>query len=145
MNKRAITALLLACLAAPLAAEDAKEGKDAKADSLAAEYNVPKARVLALREKMGWGEVKHALAISNKAGVPVDDVVALRDSGMGWGQIAQKYGFKLGDVTGKGKSMDKPGKRGEHRGPPPSAGPKGGGPKGGNPHGGGHPGGGRKK
>ncbi len=29
------------------------------------------------------------------------DSLALRDSGMGWGQIAQKYGFKLGHVKGR--------------------------------------------
>jgi hypothetical protein len=77
--------------------------------------------------KMGWGNVDHALAlakasladhgihkptpeqikaalnggtVTTKSGqsVSLAGVLKLRASGMGWGQIAQKLGFKLGDV-----------------------------------------------
>ena len=77
--------------------------------------------------KMGWGNVDNALAlakasladhgihkptpeqikaalnggtITTKSGqqVKLDGVLKLRASGMGWGQIAQKLGFKLGEV-----------------------------------------------
>jgi hypothetical protein len=77
--------------------------------------------------KMGWGNVDHALAlakaslaeegirnptpeqikaalnggtITTKSGqrVTMPGVLKLRASGMGWGQIAHKLGFKLGDL-----------------------------------------------
>jgi hypothetical protein len=77
--------------------------------------------------KMGWGNVDHALAlakasladhgihkptpeqikaalnggtITTKSGqqVKLDGVLKLRASGMGWGQIAHKLGFKLGEL-----------------------------------------------
>src|SRR5687768_17031145 len=77
--------------------------------------------------KMGWGNVDHALAlakaslaeqgihkptpdqikaalnggtITTKSGqtVKLDGVLRLRASGMGWGQIAHKMGFKLGEL-----------------------------------------------
>lgn len=33
-------------------------------------------------------------------------ILALRESGMGWGEISQQYGYKLGTVMGNGKSPD---------------------------------------
>src|SRR5687768_4423332 len=77
--------------------------------------------------KMGWGNVDHALAlaqaslaergihnptpeqikaalnggtITTKSGqrITMPGVLKLRASGMGWGQIAHKLGFKLGDL-----------------------------------------------
>lgn len=77
--------------------------------------------------KMGWGNVDHALAlaqasladhgihkptpeqikaalnggtITTKSGqqVKLDGVLKLRASGMGWGEIAHKLGFKLGEL-----------------------------------------------
>jgi hypothetical protein len=80
---------------------------------------------------MGWGNVDIALSIAEatlkdhgihkpspeqieaalnggtvttKSGevVKLPGVLKLRASGMGWGQIAQKHGFKLGEVMGNG-------------------------------------------
>lgn len=127
MNLRRIAAGLLgACLAVPAMAAETEpperppkeseepgqkppkkartppEAQTRKAAELAARYGVTQEEVAALREKgMGWGEIKHALAISEKAGVPLSEVVKLRQDGMGWGQVAQHYGFKLGEATGK--------------------------------------------
>lgn len=82
--------------------------KPSKVSELAGRYNVPEKDVSDLRDKgMGWGEIKHALAISQKSGQPLSEVMKLRDSGMGWGKIAKQYGFKLGEVAGKGHKMDR--------------------------------------
>lgn len=90
--------------------------------------------------KMGWGNVDHALAlakaslaeqgihkptpeqikaalnggtITTKSGqtVKLDGVLKLRASGMGWGQIAHKMGFKLGEL----KRADNDHKRGHKK------------------------------
>ena len=85
--------------------------------ALAKEFKVPEKSVSDMRNsKMGWGEINTALslskAISEKA--PADkpitidaalvQVLADRKSGMGWGNIAQKYGFKLGDIVRSDKA-----------------------------------------
>lgn len=62
--------------------------------------------------KMGYGNIDNALALAEaslaKQGITqptpgqleasVMDVLKLRADGMGWGQIAQHYGFKLGEL-----------------------------------------------
>ncbi len=45
----------------------------------------------------GWGEILHVGAfVAN--GQSYDAIVADRASGMGWGEIAKKYGVKFGDI-----------------------------------------------
>jgi hypothetical protein len=114
-----MTKWLLAIFMGAILAGPVQGGESAQqVDKLAAKYSVPAEEIAALRQKgMGWGEIGHALAISQKAGAPLADVVKLRDSGMGWGAICGKYGFKLGDVARKSKEMGpREGGRGE-RGP----------------------------
>ena len=62
--------------------------------------------------KMGWGNVDNAIAIAERLlkdqGITdptpaqleaaVTDVLKLRAGGMGWGEITQAHGFKLGEV-----------------------------------------------
>lgn len=75
------------------------KGARRQGEKLAAEFGVTQQAVYDLRASgLGWGEVRHALAISRKSGQPVSEVLKLRDSGLGWGKIAQHYGFKLGDA-----------------------------------------------
>jgi hypothetical protein len=66
---------------------------------------------------MGWGNVDNTIAIAERLlkdqGITdptpaqleaaVTDVLKLRADGMGWGEITQTYGFKLGEVKGAGK------------------------------------------
>lgn len=80
--------------------ETKREGKtppaSRKARKLAREFQQSAADVQALRDRgMGWGEIRHALHISQRSGKPVNEIVELRDSGMGWGEIAARY-----NVTG---------------------------------------------
>lgn len=88
---------------------DAVKGREKQVARLAEEFGVTQDEVRELRAKgMGWGEVRHAFAISRRSGQPVAEILKQRDSGMGWGAIADKYGFKLGDVAGKGKDRSEP-------------------------------------
>ena len=47
---------------------------------------------------LGYGEISILLALANRSGQTPSTIVQLRQSGMGWGQIAQKYDVKLGPV-----------------------------------------------
>jgi len=49
-------------------------------------------------KRFGYGEITHALVLSKMAGKSLDEIVAMRDSGKGWGQIADECGVKLGEV-----------------------------------------------
>lgn len=72
-----------------------------RAGELASRYRVSREKVLELRERgLGWGEVDHAFAISQRSGRPLVEVLGLRDQGMGWGEIARSYGFSLGEAKG---------------------------------------------
>lgn len=75
---------------------------------------------------LGYGEIRHTLKLARAEldklgisqpsdtelnamlyggdvnGTQVEGVLALRAGGMGWGQIAQTYGYKLGSVVGNG-------------------------------------------
>lgn len=71
--------------------------------------------------KMGYGNVDNALALAEaslaKRGITnptpaqlesaVMDILKMRADGKGWGQIAQAYGFKLGEVM-RAEKADKP-------------------------------------
>jgi len=50
-------------------------------------------------ERFGYGEISHALVLSKMAERPLDEIVAMRDAGKGWGQIADELGVKLGEAT----------------------------------------------
>ncbi len=49
----------------------------------------------------GFGQIKHAYAVAEITGISVDEVFALRESGLGWGQIKQQYGL-IGGGHGNG-------------------------------------------
>ncbi len=49
-------------------------------------------------QRLGYGEISHALVLSEMTEKPLDEVVAMRESGKGWGQIADESGVKLGKV-----------------------------------------------
>jgi len=49
-------------------------------------------------KRFGYGEISHALVLSKMTEKPLDEIVAMRDSGKGWGQIADECGVKLGEV-----------------------------------------------
>lgn len=50
------------------------------------------------KQHYGDGEIVIAGALAKAANQPVSEIMALRQKGMGWGEIAQKYNLKLGSV-----------------------------------------------
>ena len=50
-------------------------------------------------ERLGYGEISHALVLSEMTERPLDEIVAMRDAGKGWGQIADECGVKLREAT----------------------------------------------
>lgn len=49
-------------------------------------------------QRLGYGEISHALVLSEMTERPLDEIVAMRDAGKGWGQIANEYEVKLRKV-----------------------------------------------
>jgi hypothetical protein len=48
---------------------------------------------------LGWGSLEKAHLLSNATGQSFDDVVALHQSGHGWGKIAHENGLNLGRLV----------------------------------------------
>lgn len=57
---------------------------------------------------LGFGEISIALALAEKSGKSVNDILAMRQSGTGWGEVARKLGLKnLGSVVKSVKGTEK--------------------------------------
>ena len=84
------------------------EGSQRVVEHLSKELNVPAATLRAQREqsKLGWGELSIANRLSQKTGVPVDQLIAEHKSGKGWGAIAKERDVKLGPMVGELKKSD---------------------------------------
>ena len=70
---------------------------------IAREFDVP---VVVLEEQrtrtsLGYGGLMIANALARETGRPFDEIVAMRQSGMGWGRIAQENGVKLGPIVSR--------------------------------------------
>jgi len=49
-------------------------------------------------KRFGYGEITNAVVLSKMTGRPLDEIIAMRESGKGWGQIANESGVKLREV-----------------------------------------------
>lgn len=57
---------------------------------------------------LGFGEISIALALAEKSGKSVNDILAMRQSGTGWGELARNLGLKnLGSVVKSVKATEK--------------------------------------
>jgi hypothetical protein len=70
---------------------------------IAREFDVP---VVVLEEQrtrtsLGYGGLMIANALARETGRPFDEIVAMKQSGMGWGRIAQENGVKLGPIVSR--------------------------------------------
>lgn len=114
-----LAALVGLALAMPVRAED-RARHDASMADLTASYNVQQSEIQNLRDKgWSWNDIGTALAISKRSGQPLQELVAQKDSGMSWGQIADKNGFKLNEVNREAKQVARDFKRADrdaHRG-----------------------------
>lgn len=116
-----LAALAGLALAMPAQAADRSYRHDATMADLTASYNVQQSEIQNLRDKgWSWNDIGTALAISKRSGQPLQELVAQKDSGMSWNQIADKNGFKLNEVNREAKQVakdfkkaDKNQKRGE--------------------------------
>src|SRR6266853_1650243 len=73
----------------------------ANLERMSAETGVPIATLQAERAStgLGWGSLEKAHLLSNATGQSFDDVVALHQSGHGWGKIAHDNGLNLGRLV----------------------------------------------
>jgi hypothetical protein len=53
------------------------------------------------RTRLGYGGLLIANALAIETGRSFEEIVALKQSGMGWGRIAKEYGVKLGPIVSR--------------------------------------------
>lgn len=70
-------------------------------DRLSAATGVPAESLQAERAStgLGWGGIEKAHLLANATGQSFDSIVALRQSGQGWGKIAHDNGLNLGRLV----------------------------------------------
>ena len=76
---------------------------------IAREFDVP---VVVLEEQrtrtsLGYGGLMIANALARETGRPFEEIVAMKQSGMGWGRIAQENGVKLGPIVSRFDRVDR--------------------------------------
>ncbi len=102
--------VLLSASAGPAAAQQKTEQKAAPKAEQKAE---PKSK----KETLGKGEKAIAEDLAKQSGKSVDEILAMRKAGKGWGQIAQELGVKLGPAVRNGKGdQGKPAKEAKSAG-----------------------------
>jgi len=80
------------------------ENEDKILGKYAERFGVDKEALADLRaRRFGYGEISHALVLSKMVEKPLDEIVAMRDAGKGWGQIADELGVKLGKAKREAK------------------------------------------
>jgi hypothetical protein len=75
--------------------------RGANLDRISAQTGVPVETLQAERAStgLGWGGIEKAHLLANATGQSFDNVVALHQSGQGWGKIAQNNGLNLGRLV----------------------------------------------
>jgi hypothetical protein len=70
-------------------------------DRISMQTGVPVATLQAERAStgLGWGSLENAHLLANASGQSFDSIVALHQSGEGWGKIAHDNGLKLGKLV----------------------------------------------
>ena len=70
-------------------------------DRISAATGVPVTTLQAERAStgLGWGSLEKAHLLANASGQSFNDIVALHQSGQGWGKIAHDNGLKLGTLV----------------------------------------------
>ena len=75
--------------------------RGANLDKISAETGVPVATLQAERAStgLGWGSLENAHLLANASGQSFDNILALHQSGEGWGKIAHDNGLNLGRLV----------------------------------------------
>jgi len=73
----------------------------ANVDRISATTGVPVATLQAQRAStgLGWGSLEKAHLLANASGQSFDNIVALHQSGQGWGRIARNNGLNVGTLV----------------------------------------------
>ena len=92
---------LTAIIAAFILALGALSSHAANVDRISAETGVPVATLQTERAStgLGWGSLENAHLLANASGQSFDSIVALHQSGEGWGKIAHDNGLNLGRLV----------------------------------------------
>jgi len=89
-------------------AEATSKGDQTVVGRLATEFGMTPDALTSERAQFntGWGDlmIAHMLAANSKTTVTVQDLFQMRTDGMGWGQIANGLGFRLGEVVSATKA-----------------------------------------
>lgn len=104
--KAALWAGALALAAAPGFAADTGGTREDKSRKTATtgSLNVSDAEIRGLRERgYSWGDIGRALVIAEQSGKSLNDVTSLRDSGMDWNDIANRWNVQMFPEQKKGK------------------------------------------
>lgn len=77
-------------------------------DTISRETGVPVTVIQQQRARygLGYGSLLIANSLAAEVGRPVDEILALRQSGRGWGDIARQYNVNVGNVVGRVKRAD---------------------------------------
>ena len=83
--------------------------RGANLDKISAETGVPVATLQAERAStgLGWGGLEKAHLLANASGQSFDNIVALHQSGQGWGKIAHDNGQNLGRLVSNANRSSK--------------------------------------
>lgn len=102
-----LTAAFALCVAAVPPA-GAKPGNRHGLDRISDDTGVPVATLEAQRAatSFGYGELEKANLLANASGSSFDEIVAMRQSGQGWGRIARDLGLNLGKVVSNARRSD---------------------------------------
>lgn len=77
----------------------AKNGAQLPAEALSLEFDVSLDEVIALHESgLGFGEIVKLYALAKTTGKSVDELLAMREAGQGWGEIEKALGVAPGSV-----------------------------------------------
>src|SRR5712675_1818848 len=92
--------LLTVIVAAFILVFGAVASRAANVDRISVATGVPITTLQAERAStgLGWGSLEKAHLLSNATGQSFDNVVALHQSGQGWGKIARNNGLNLGTL-----------------------------------------------
>ena len=83
--------------------DQARQGEPQVASRLAAEFGTTSQAMMDEKNQLqtSWGNlmIAHTLASNASTGMTVPQLIEMKDSGMGWGQIAAGLGLNLGSVV----------------------------------------------
>lgn len=79
-------------------------GNDKVAEDIAKAYGVPVSQITQLHASgWGYGEIEMMYALAKDSGKSVADIKAMRDSDLGWGEIAKRLHLSLGHIPHLGR------------------------------------------